>query len=287
MQSDIVHGWKLRRKVVTRTSDSKNGLVHSFRNAPGLSSFFKLQPLGLKSALLDASQALKYGRDRPRRLERIWVDPRQIRRAVIHPCNLVPDQAENDTIGETPFWLARSWRGRVVTAEQFAELEPNLRLLSHNIKFEACRRHWIEGVPWAETGVYDSFLEKIRLGQQKDECETHEDVINRYAQLDAIFAEVKAERRLKSQMELFPGQEREIGGIEIHIGPGGEPIFGDSGNHRFAMASVLGLPKLPAMLGFVHEDGLDWLVRYRNEREPGFAQKRRQQLAPVLKHARN
>lgn len=66
-------------------------------------------------------------------------------------------------------------------------------------------------------------------------------------------------------MELFPGQNRELGGIEIHIGPEGEPIFGDSGNHRLAMALVLGLPRIPAMLGFVHEDGFGRLADYRCE----------------------
>lgn len=219
----------------------------------------------LRSMLAEMGQALRHGPDRPRSLERIWVDPRQIRHAIIHPSDLLPDLAEGAS--DRPFWIARSWRGRVVTRAQFAAVEPHLRPLSHNIKLEACRRHWTEGIPWEATGVYESFFDCIREGRQKDECASREDVLERYARLDAIFAEVKAEGRLKSQMELFPHQDRELGGIEIHIGPGGEPIFGDSGNHRLAMALVLDLPRIPAMLGFVHEDGLHRLAEYRRERE--------------------
>lgn len=217
----------------------------------------------LKALLAEFEQALRYGRDRPRSLERIWVEPRQIRRAIIHPSDLRPDLAKG--ADERPFWIARGWRGRVVTQTQFAAIESHLRPLQHNIKLEACRRHWSEGLPWDATGVYESFFESIREGQQKDECTSREDVLDRYARLDIIFAQVKAERRLRSQIELFPWQERELGGIEIHIGPDGEPIFGGSGNHRFAMSLVLGLPKIPAMLGFVHEGGFNWLARYRHE----------------------
>lgn len=217
----------------------------------------------LKSALVELAQALRYGRERPQSLERIWVEPQQIRRVIIHPSDLRPDLAAGAS--DRPFWIARGWRGRVVTRAQFAAVAPHLRPLSHNIKLEACRRHWSEGVAWEATGVYESFFDCIREGRQKDECASREDVLARYARLDVVFAEVKAERRLRSQMELFPDQDRELGGIEIHIGPDGEPIFGDSGNHRLAMALVLGLPRIPAMLGFVHEDGLDHLARYRRE----------------------
>lgn len=282
MNGVVINNSGFRHKVVTDTTSAKSRRIHWIPHAPAFASLSRLRPSSLKTILLEASQVVRYGQDRPRSLERIWVDPRQIRRAVIHPSNLVPDQAGG--AGDAPFWLARGWRGRVVGAAQFAELEAELRPLSHNVKLEACRRHWTEGVPWAETGVYDRFFERIRHGKGKDECETREDVIGRYRQLDAIFAVVRAERRLKSQMELFPEQERESGGIEIHIGPGGEPIFGDSGNHRLAMALVLGLPRLPAMLGFVHEDGLDWLARYRSERDPGVPDRRRTP-APVLRPA--
>jgi hypothetical protein len=282
MQKGVIKALGFIHETVTKSSDPKSGPIHGGQSAHGLAIHSRLRPLVLKDIFFEASQTVRYGRARPRSLERIWVDPRQIRRAVIHPSNLVPDQAGGT--GEDAFWLARGWRGRVVSGARFADLEPDLRPLSQNVKLEACRRHWIDGVPWAETGVYDSFFDRIGRGGQKDECETREDVVERYARLDAIFAQVRAERRLRSQMELFPGQEREFGGIEIHIGPGGEPIFGDSGNHRLAMALVLDLPRLPAMLGFVHEDGLDWLARYRSEQEAGVS---RRQPPPVLHPARS
>lgn len=273
MHTTDKNAFNFRHEAVTQSSNPKNALVRGPWNVHFASP-------RLKRLVVEASQTIQYGRARPRSLERIWVDPRQIRRAVIHPSNLLPELREG--ADERPFWLARSWRGRVVGAARFAELEPSLRPLSQSIKLEACRRHWAEGVPWSETGVYEDFFRHIRNGREKDECRTQEEVVARYQRLDAIFAEVRAERWLRSQMEMFPGQDRESGGIEVHIGPGGEPIFGDSGNHRLGMALVLGLPRLPAMLGFVHEDGLAWLERYRQERSPEAIDRRRRPVPAVL-----
>lgn len=94
---------------------------------------------------------------------------------------------------------------------------------------------------------------------------TPEGLRERYARLDEIFAEVRREGRLRHTHELAAADSG-IGwnGIEVHIGADGEPILGDAGLHRFAMAKVLGLERVPALLGFVHEDAVQKVARFRS-----------------------
>ena len=60
--------------------------------------------------------------------------------------------------------------------------------------------HWVNGIPWAETGVYDYMLMRIKERKLKgemgiDECENMQDIIKRYETLDLIFEQVKREGR--------------------------------------------------------------------------------------------
>ena len=127
-------------------------------------------------------------------------------------------------------------------------------------KIAACLDHWVHHIPWHETGVYDRMMELIRQHGAVDQCRTLGDVIARYERLDQIYRVVKAEGRLRSRSELDPKNFREGGGIYIHVGRSGEPLFGLGGNHRLAIAIALDLSVFPAQVGVVHSKAvkLDW-----------------------------
>ncbi|TGN38520.1 hypothetical protein E5Q11_15245 [Marinobacter confluentis] len=137
--------------------------------------------------------------------------------------------------------------------------------ISDNPKIGYCFDHWVQGKTWAEAGAINFMLEKIASSPAgvSDECRDYGDVIERFETLDRIWADLGKRGSLPSRQELIPGNFREIGGVLIHIGPGGEPIFSGAGCHRFAMALIMGAP-FPAQLGCVHESALDQLPEFRS-----------------------
>ncbi|EON90643.1 hypothetical protein MARLIPOL_17888 [Marinobacter lipolyticus SM19] len=95
-----------------------------------------------------------------------------------------------------------------------------------------------------------------------DKCRTPEDVAKRFQVLDAIWGDVSNRGSLPSRKDLEPTNFREVGGVLMHLGPGGEPIFSGAGCHRFAMALMMDRP-FPAQLGVVHVSALANLRDYR------------------------
>ena len=121
----------------------------------------------------------------------------------------------------------------------------------------AARLRWEGGASWEETEAYDQMLRLItQTGKSVDGCRSLDEVVRRYERLDAVFEQVREDRRLRSRSELpLPDRGfREVGGVYVHLGRSGQPIFGGGGFHRLAIARVLELPEIPAQLGVVHEE---------------------------------
>ena len=128
---------------------------------------------------------------------------------------------------------------------------------------------WRDNIPWKETGVYEYMLTEIERKGSVDDCFDLEDIILRYERLDTLFYHIKETRKFKTQKELDPSNFNEVGGVLFHIGRDNRPIFGGGGMHRFSMAKILKLEKIPAQLGLLHPDALqDWKIHKKrlNER---------------------
>ncbi|MEX0605677.1 MAG: hypothetical protein WD623_11175 [Marinobacter sp.] len=95
-----------------------------------------------------------------------------------------------------------------------------------------------------------------------DKCRTLQDVEKRFDTLDAMWSEISARGSFPSRLEFIPDNFREVGGILMHLGPGGEPVFSGAGCHRFAMAMMLDTP-FPAQLGIIHISALEHLPALR------------------------
>jgi hypothetical protein len=187
----------------------------------------------------DVGNVLRHGARAPRRAERIWVDPHAVR--------------------ETFAGFDTADSGRVIGGEW----PRRTRSVDEYYKLHACRRRWVDGVGWTDTGIFDELLERIRIDGDVDGCRTIEDLEQRYRRLDEIYEAVRCERRLRSRDELPGPTFREAGGVLVHIGDRGQPIFGHRGGHRFVMALLLNLAVIPAQLGVVHPAGLSALSHYR------------------------
>ncbi len=182
----------------------------------------------------DLGNIRAYGPAGPRFAQRIWVDP--------HDCETSTAQFGPHRSGEV---LAGSWDRRVVPTDEPWDMQ-------------ACRRRWLDGASWEETGAFEQLLLGIAsMGGRKDGCRTLEDVRARYEQLDRLYEQVRREGRLRSRAEL-PGRGfRERGGVLVHVGSRGQPVFGRHGCHRMAIARIVGLHVIPAQVGVIHPGGLD------------------------------
>lgn len=175
----------------------------------------------------------RWGRDAPRWGQRIWIDPRMCNEATIR----VFTRADSGRI------LGGSWDRETVSAED-------------HWKARTARLHWEDGVPWEETGAYEGMLRLIaERGRPVDGCSTLSDVVRRYGRLDALFERMRRERRLLTRSELPGVSFREYQGVYVHVGRGGV-LFGRGGIHRFMIARLLGLSRVPAQLGAVHSDAV-------------------------------
>ena len=123
--------------------------------------------------------------------------------------------------------------------------------------------HWAGGVPWEELGNYKYVMREVEKRPGIEGCFSRGDVVERYRRLDDMFEEARRTGRLKTREEVDPSAFRQEGGVLMHFGPGGEPIFGGAGVHRFAVALILDIP-LPCVVGSVDRSAL---YEYPNFRE--------------------
>ena len=123
--------------------------------------------------------------------------------------------------------------------------------------------HWRDGVPWEETGVYEYMMKQIAKRGRQDNCHNLDEVKRRYERLDELFDMVRREGRLRTRSELDPSARNEEGGILIHIGHNGETAIGDGGKHRMTIAKLVGVPTIPARIGYIHREALRLLPVFR------------------------
>lgn len=203
----------------------------------------KLARTYIKAGLSDFRNIISHGFQAPKYAERIWVEP-----------------LECDQILDSGTLRIREFIGRVTSKEWDSCRQLSL---DENVKIKYCRKHWIEGLSWAESGAYDYLMDQIEQFGTVDKCNTLEDLQVRFKNLDTVYNAIKRTGELLPVNNFRKNTFREENGILIHINAQGKPVFGGSGHHRIAIAKILNL-KFPAMLGMVHTDGVKHLKNFRN-----------------------
>lgn len=194
----------------------------------------------------DTYNRIAYGPETPLYLERIWVNPQDCAGCVVG----LGDRHSAKVIDSG--WPPPGGR---------------LRKVEDLVKIQSCRDHWVKGIPWEETGLFNVLEEEIKKHPRScfDDCRNREDLRRRYNQLDVLFEEIKRERAVKKQEEIDRWVFREKEGVYFHLGPGGSLFFGGGGCHRFAIALILGLTRIPAKIGCVHVTAFPRLRKFREE----------------------
>lgn len=198
---------------------------------------------------------MRYGPSAPRYGELIWVNPGDCHR---HLSSVYIRKMFNLALHET--------RARVIESDWPSEMAVPVRELS---LIKSCIDHWVNGVPWKDTGEYERMDELMRDSKSgiSHGCSNRDDIVKRYENLDSIFEQARQEGRLRKSVEVSPSYRWGAGEMLVHVGPGGELFKGGEGMHRFAIALILDIP-FPAHFSFVHVSAIAELDRLRNKPAP-------------------
>ena len=188
----------------------------------------------LRAALRDPANRWRYGPHAPRYGERLWINPGNIEM-------------------ELTRGVGRSASGVVRSGDWDLDVSP----LRATPKLDYCLSPWRARPSWEDAGAYAFMEELIANKGSADGCKNREDLVRRYAALDAIFQSVAGTGKISTATEARPGTFRECGGIYVHFARDARPIFGRGGHHRLAIALALDLPVVPVQVGLVQEDALD------------------------------
>ena len=192
-----------------------------------------------RAAVQDLTQLVKYGIKTPKLCERVYVDIRKV--------NLwLPPNGD---------WWRES--GRVLCGDW----EDGIESLETNRTLTYSKMHWQEGQDWLS--IRETLLKEGSAGVAEfavleslgSSSETKRSVAKaRLESYEKLYLELAATKKFKSRAELPVPHFREHGGILIHFDSKGRLIFGARGNHRFAIAKLLDLNRVPVMVGLVHPD---------------------------------
>jgi len=108
--------------------------------------------------------------------------------------------------------------------------------LADAVKHRAIFQRYSEGRDWAETDLFRvNYTARLQRGEGVRGCSTMAALLEQYrTRVDGMFEDLKRHGFRKDAGPL-PG---------FLIGRDGEIFIGNQGNHRLAMAQVLGLPKI-------------------------------------------
>ena len=205
-----------------------------------MNEFRKAISAGVPVKLLrDVSNRLRFGPDAPQSDELIWIAPRD-----------VTDWYQADPAKGAPKFRRRH-SGMVAAGNWDVSRRP----FGGHIKLDSIRAHYERGVPWQETKLFDWMMRQLAEKGRVDGCRTKEELIARYDRLDRIFDEVQRTGALRPHGSVNKTRG-EHGGILVHIARDGSPLRDGGGMHRFAIAYILNLSRVPAQLGVIHPQAL-------------------------------
>ena len=124
-------------------------------------------------------------------------------------------------------------------------------LLADSIKFQSICEHFQDGVAWEDTELFGDYAARFRRGEIVRGTNSLARLKRQYdTRVEAVFRDLGATgfriaRDLLGRPTNLP---------HVHIGRGGEILYGTKGNHRLAMAKLLSLRVIPCHVRARHAD---------------------------------
>jgi len=195
----------------------------------------------LRARRIDSANMREFGPKAPLYGEPIWVSSDDIQKFL-------------------PRGPSRNLSGQVLEGDWDLDCGP----LNSDPKIAYCLRHFRDGQDWETSGAVAYMEALIAAKGSADGCRNRKEIDRRFFELDQINKTVAATKELTPAAISRPGTFRECGGVLIHIGRAGQPLFGKGGHHRLGIALARQLDTIPAQLGSIHPDGLAALEGFRS-----------------------
>jgi hypothetical protein len=129
------------------------------------------------------------------------------------------------------------------------------REVKETTKFISVVQHFTGGVPWENTPIFRRYAARLSKGEVIRGCQTVEDLKEIYrADMDRLYVSLQKEGFLSPVNRHFKKTDLP----HVYVGREGEIIFGSDGNHRLAMACILGMSEIPCRVIRRHEDWLEF-----------------------------
>lgn len=123
--------------------------------------------------------------------------------------------------------------------------------ISQSNKLKAVKERFVKEKNWQETDYYKELLKDIEKGKIRYFCKDKSELDERFKRLDKLYENIRKEG-YKTQKELNKNNTIDIyDEITVSIGRKGELILVD-GVHRFFIAKILGLKKIPTQIFIRH-----------------------------------
>jgi hypothetical protein len=109
-------------------------------------------------------------------------------------------------------------------------------------KYRSLMLHFREGRRWTETPIFRRYAARFNRGEVIRGCRSIEELERVYQEdMDGLYESLR--RRGFLSRRLFIRRRKDL--PNVYLGRDGEIIFGAEGNHRLALAKVLGLNEIP------------------------------------------
>jgi hypothetical protein len=139
-----------------------------------------------------------------------------------------------------------------LTRKPFTDVEAN------DPRYITCRELVIDRLPVEETMEFGYLLDRIERQGRAHGSSNRENLVRYMGNLRTFYETIERDGRLLSQGEL--GKPRHGGEINCAVDRDGTLLKTDKGNHRFAIARLLGFKAVPVQISVIHGSQLE-LIR--------------------------
>lgn len=133
---------------------------------------------------------------------------------------------------------------------------------AYDYRYLSCSQMIEQGLGFRDTKEYAVYLDKLKNGLLARGMSTVRDIDRYMSSLEKFYQDVSLSGQLKTQRQL--GESPIYGEINFVIGRDGELLKADDGNHRFAIARVCRLSKVPIQISMIHPHLVHSLLKNDN-----------------------
>lgn len=165
-----------------------------------------------------------------------------------------PDKTLYLNTNEINLWLKRNSKlrritilGEIIDGDWDINAKTKDIFFEENLKYKGIVEHFVEKLPWEETVLFKiKYAEQLKINGKVYGCKSLKDL--------AVFYKHKAEPLYESikRHGLVPQYNKHVSPILLNIGRRGDFIFTTDGDHRFFIATILGIEIIPVKIWCRH-----------------------------------